>query len=106
MRKVENDEMWSLFCPNSAPGLADCWGEEFEKLYERYELEGRAKKEVKAQKIWFAILESQIETGTPYMLYKDTCNRKSNQQVTPWSSVVCIYLGSLTLPLSLTRSHI
>lgn len=81
MRRVESDETWSLFCPNEAPGLADCWGEEFEQLYERYELEGRAKKTIKAQKIWFAILESQIETGTPYMLYKDTCNRKSNQQV-------------------------
>ena len=81
MKRVENDEDWSLFCPNAAPGLDDCWGEEFEKLYERYEMEGRAKKTIKAQKIWFAIMESQIETGTPYMLYKDACNRKSNQQV-------------------------
>ena len=81
MKRVEKDEMWSVFCPNAAPGLADCWGEEFERLYERYEMEGRAKQTVKAQKLWFAILESQIETGTPYMLYKDACNRKSNQQV-------------------------
>ena len=56
------------------------WGEEFEELYERYEKEGRARKQVKAQQIWYAIIESQIETGTPYMLYKDACNRKSNQQ--------------------------
>ncbi|CAN6443853.1 unnamed protein product [Victoria cruziana] len=80
MKRVQDDETWSLFCPNEAPGLADCWGEEFEALYTKYEAEGKAKKVVKAQKLWFSILVSQIETGTPYMLYKDTCNRKSNQQ--------------------------
>jgi ribonucleoside-diphosphate reductase subunit M1 len=80
MRRVERDEDWSLFCPNAAPGLADCWGEEFDELYQRYEREGRAKAKTRAQKIWFAILESQTETGTPYILYKDACNRKSNQQ--------------------------
>ncbi|CAG9467672.1 unnamed protein product [Pedinophyceae sp. YPF-701] len=80
MRRVEANGEWSLFCPHEAPGLADCWGEEFEELYARYEREGRAKKTVKAQQVWFAILEAQTETGTPYMLFKDSCNRKSNQQ--------------------------
>ncbi|KAK3043900.1 hypothetical protein RJ639_000599 [Escallonia herrerae] len=80
MERVQSDKQWSLFCPNEAPGLADCWGEEFEKLYSRYEEEGRAKKVVSARKLWFEILNSQTETGTPYMLFKDTCNRKSNQQ--------------------------
>jgi ribonucleoside-diphosphate reductase alpha chain len=80
MKRVEEEGDWSLFCPNEAPGLADCWGEEFEALYERYEAEGRQRKTVKAREVWAAILEAQIETGTPYMLYKDACNRKSNQQ--------------------------
>lgn len=80
MKRVENNEMWSLFCPNEAPGLADVWGEEFERLYEKYEKEGKFRKQIKAQDLWFEILESQIETGTPYMLYKDTANRKSNQK--------------------------
>jgi ribonucleoside-diphosphate reductase alpha chain len=80
MKRVEEEGDWSLFCPNEAPGLAECWGEEFEALYERYEAEGRQRKTVKAREVWAAILEAQIETGTPYMLYKDACNRKSNQQ--------------------------
>lgn len=80
MKRVENNEMWSLFCPNEAPGLADVWGEEFERLYEKYEKEGKFRKQIKAQDLWFEILESQIETGTPYMLYKDAANRKSNQK--------------------------
>ncbi|KAI9202764.1 ribonucleotide reductase [Polychytrium aggregatum] len=80
MKRCEKNEDWSLFCPAEAPGLADCWGEEFEALYTKYEKEGRARKVVKAQKLWYAILESQTETGTPYILYKDSCNRKSNQQ--------------------------
>lgn len=80
MKRVEANDVWSLFCPNEAPGLADCYGDDFEKLYEKYEREGRYRKQVKAQDIWFEILESQIETGTPYMLYKDHCNRKSNQK--------------------------
>lgn len=80
MKRVKANAEWSLFCPNEAPGLFDCYGEEFEQLYERYEQEGRAKNTVKAQELWFAILDSQIETGTPYMLYKDQCNRKSNQK--------------------------
>ncbi|MFC2175994.1 ribonucleoside-diphosphate reductase subunit alpha [Bacteroidota bacterium] len=80
MKRVEAGEDWSLFCPNEAPGLGDCWGEEFEALFTQYEKEGRARKTVKAQDLWFHIMESQIETGTPYMLYKDACNGKSNQQ--------------------------
>jgi ribonucleoside-diphosphate reductase alpha chain len=80
MKRVEQNAEWSLFCPNEAPGLHECWGEEFEALYLRYEKEERARKTIKAQDLWFAILESQIETGTPYMLYKDACNSKSNQQ--------------------------
>ena len=80
MKRVKENGTWSLFCPNEAPGLADVWGEEFEALYAKYEAEGRARKKVRAQELWFAIVESQIETGTPYMLYKDACNGKSNQQ--------------------------
>nr|XP_027198103.1 ribonucleoside-diphosphate reductase large subunit-like [Dermatophagoides pteronyssinus] len=80
MKRVEMDAMWSLMCPNECPGLHDCWGEEFEQLYEKYEREGRYRQQVKAHQLWFAILDAQIETGTPYMLYKDHCNRKSNQQ--------------------------
>jgi ribonucleoside-diphosphate reductase subunit M1 len=80
MRRVEAGGDWSLFCPAEAPGLADVWGPDFDALYKRYEAEGRAKKVVKAQALWFAILEAQVETGNPYMLYKDACNAKSNQQ--------------------------
>lgn len=80
MRRVESDGMWSLMCPNECPGLQDCWGEAFDKLYESYEKQGKFRRQIKAQKLWFAILEAQTETGTPYMLYKDACNRKSNQQ--------------------------
>uniref|UniRef100_A0A8C1SBH7 Ribonucleoside-diphosphate reductase n=1 Tax=Cyprinus carpio TaxID=7962 RepID=A0A8C1SBH7_CYPCA len=80
MKRVETNADWSLMCPSDCPGLDECWGEEFEKLYIKYEQEGRAKRVVKAQQLWYAIIESQTETGTPYMLYKDACNRKSNQQ--------------------------
>ncbi len=80
MKRVKNDEEWSLFCPNEAPGLADCYGKEFEKLYTKYEEEGLARKTVKAQTLWFQVLDAQIETGTPYILYKDACNQKSNQK--------------------------
>ncbi|OQP64672.1 ribonucleoside-diphosphate reductase [Niastella vici] len=80
MKRVEQNGDWSLFCPNEAPGLGDTFGDEFEALYHRYEQEGRARKVIKAQDLWFAILEAQIETGTPYMLYKDAANKKSNQQ--------------------------
>ena len=80
MKRVKADGDWSLMCPDECPGLHEVWGDEFEALYEKYEKEGRARKTVKAQKLWYHIIESQIETGTPYMLYKDACNRKSNQQ--------------------------
>lgn len=80
MKRVKNNLSWTFMCPNECPGLSDCWGEEFEKLYERYEAEGKGKKTIKAQELWNKIIDSQIETGTPYMVYKDTCNRKSNQQ--------------------------
>ncbi len=80
MKRVENNESWSLFDPNEAPGLHEVYGEEFEKLYEKYEKEGKARRTVKAQDLWFEVLESQIETGTPYMLYKDAANKKSNQK--------------------------
>lgn len=80
MKRVEADGDWSLMCPHECPGLADCWGEEFERLYESYEQMGKARKTIKAQKLWAAIIEAQIETGVPYMTYKDAANRKSNQQ--------------------------
>ena len=80
MKRVEENGDWSLFCPNEAPGLSDCWGEDFETLYTKYEKEGKARKTIKAQDEWFKIMEAQIETGNPYLLYKDACNRKSNQQ--------------------------
>eukprot|EP00961_Rhodomonas_salina_P277030 3743894-Rhodomonas_salina.4 len=80
MERVEQDGQWSMFCPCECPGLSDVWGEEFRALYLKYESEGKARKVVKAQELWFAILESQTETGTPYLLYKDACNSKSNHQ--------------------------
>ena len=80
MKRVESNQDWSIMCPHECPGLADCWGEEFEALYEKYEKEGRFVKQVRAQVLWKAIIEAQVETGTPYMLYKDSCNRKSNQK--------------------------
>lgn len=86
MQRVKEDKEWTLFCPNEAydkatnKGLMDVWGEEFEAMYTKLESEGRGRKSVKAQQLWFRILESQMETGTPYMLFKDAANRKSNQQ--------------------------
>jgi ribonucleoside-diphosphate reductase alpha subunit len=80
MERVEKNEPWTLFCPSEAPGLADVYGDEFRALYTRYEQEGRGRKQVDAQKLWFKVLDSQIETGTPYLLYKDACNQKSNQK--------------------------
>lgn len=80
MERVEANQPWTLFCPAEAPGLSDVYGEEFRALYTKYEQEGRGRKQVDAQKLWFRILDSQIETGTPYLLYKDACNQKSNQK--------------------------
>ena len=100
MKRVEQNEEWSLFCPNEAPGLSDCHGEEFERLYEKYEREGRARETIKAQELWFEVLESQIETGTPYMLYKDSANGKSNQKNlgTIKSSNLCTEIIEYTAP--------
>jgi ribonucleoside-diphosphate reductase alpha chain len=121
MQRVESNDTWSLFCPHECPGLADTYGKDFEELYERYEREGRARKTIKAQDLWFAVLESQVETGTPYMLYKDACNGKSNQKnlgtikssnlcteiieyTSPDEVAVC-NLASLALPKFVTRNE-
>ncbi len=100
MKRVEQNLDWSLFCPNEAPGLSDCHGEEFERLYEKYEREGKARETIKAQELWFEVLESQIETGTPYMLYKDAANGKSNQKNlgTIKSSNLCTEIIEYTAP--------
>ena len=100
MKRVEENGDWSLFCPNEAPGLSECWGDEFEALYTSYEAQGKARQTIKAQDLWFAIMESQIETGTPYMLYKDAANRKSNQQNlgTIKSSNLCTEIMEYTSP--------
>ena len=121
MERVEADGTWTLFCPNEAPGLADVWGPEFKALYERYEAEGRGRKQVSAQKLWFQMLDSQMETGTPYILFKDACNAKSNQQnlgtikssnlcteiveySSPTETAVC-NLASLALPAFVVRGE-
>ena len=80
MKRVEEDSHWTLMCPNECPGLYDCYGEDFDALYLQYEAEGKGRKKIKARELWEKILESQIETGTPNMLYKDSANRKSNQK--------------------------
>lgn len=100
MKRVEENGDWSLFCPHEAPGLADTYGDEFEALYFKYEKEGKMRKTIKAQELWFAILESQTETGTPYMLYKDACNKKSNQKNlgTIKSSNLCTEIIEYTSP--------
>lgn len=100
MKRVESNGSWSLFCPDECPGLSDVWGEEFDELYQRYESEGKARRVLPAQELWFAILSSQVETGTPYMLYKDACNRKSNQQNlgTIKSSNLCTEIVEYTSP--------
>jgi len=100
MERVKADGEWSLFCPNEAKGLCETYGEEFKELYRSYEAKGLARKTVKAQDLWFAILESQIETGTPYILYKDACNEKSNQKNlgTIKSSNLCTEIIEYTSP--------
>ena len=99
MERVEANGMWTLFCPAEAPGLADVWGDKFKALYEQYEKQGRGRKQIEAQKLWFKILDSQIETGTPYLLYKDAANSKSNQQNlgTIKSSNLCVAPETLVL---------
>jgi ribonucleotide reductase alpha subunit len=79
-RIKEKSGKWSLFCPNECPGLSDCYGDEFVALYEKYETQGKARKTVSARDLWFQILDAQMETGTPYLLYKDAANKKSNQK--------------------------
>ena len=76
MQRVEQNGNWSLFSPDEAPGLFEVYGDEFNELYERYESEGRTRKTIPAQKLWYAILEAQIETGGPFICYKDAANRK------------------------------
>jgi len=100
MKRVEDNDVWSLFCPHECPGLADCHSEEFETLYTRYEREGRARHTIKAQELWYKILESQTETGTPYMLFKDAANKKSNQKNlgTIKSSNLCTEIIEYTAP--------
>jgi ribonucleoside-diphosphate reductase alpha chain len=100
MKRVEENAEWSLFCPNEAPGLSDCYGEAFEKLYTQYEKEGKARKVIQARELWAAIIQSQIETGNPYMLYKDAANSKSNQQNlgTIKSSNLCCEIMEYTSP--------
>lgn len=100
MKRVEDNGDWTLMCPNECPGLSEVYGEEFEKLYTKYEAEGKGRKTIKAQDLWFKVLESQIETGTPYMLYKDAANEKSNQKNlgTIKSSNLCTEIMEYTAP--------
>ena len=100
MKRVEENGDWTLMCPNECKGLSDTYGKDFEKLYKKYEKEGKGRKTIKAQDLWFKILESQIETGTPYMLYKDSANSKSNQKNlgTIKSSNLCTEIIEYTAP--------
>lgn len=100
MKRVQEDATWTLMCPNECPGLYDVYGDEFEALYESYEAAGKGRKTIKARELWEKILESQIETGTPYMLYKDAANRKSNQKNlgTIRSSNLCTEIMEYTAP--------
>ncbi len=100
MKRVQDNGEWTLMCPNECPGLADTHSEEFEALYAKYESEGKGRKSIKARDLWEKILESQIETGTPYMLYKDAANSKSNQQNlgTIRSSNLCTEIMEYTSP--------
>jgi ribonucleoside-diphosphate reductase alpha chain len=99
MKRVEADESWTLMCPHECPGLSDCWGAKFETLYSKYELEGKGRK-IQAKKIWQMILDAQIQTGTPYLCYKDAANLKSNQQHlgTIKSSNLCTEIMEFTSP--------
>jgi len=114
MQRVESDGVWSLLCPHECPGLSDCWGDKFKELYECYEAAGKFRRQIPAKKLWQLILDAQIQTGTPYLCYKDAANSKSNQQnlgtirssnlcteimefTSPGETAVC-NLGSLALP--------
>ncbi len=100
MQRVKDNAEWTLFCPNEAPGLADCWGKEFEALYKKYEGEKKGRKTILARELWSAVLDAQIETGNPYMLFKDAANGKSNQQNlgTIKSSNLCTEIIEYTAP--------
>ncbi len=100
MKRVEANENWTLMCPHECPGMSDCYGDEFERLYEKYESEGKGRRTIPAQELWFAILESQVETGTPYILFKDSANKKSNQKNlgTIKSSNLCTEIIEYTSP--------
>jgi ribonucleoside-diphosphate reductase alpha subunit len=100
MERVESDGVWSLMCPSECPGLAECWGDEFRTLYESYESAGKARRQIPAKKLWQTILDSQIQTGAPYLCYKDAANRKSNQQNlgTIKSSNLCTEIMEFTAP--------
>ena len=100
MKRVRDNLDWTLFCPNEAKGLPEVYGDEFEALYTKYEAQGLGRKTIKAQKLWEAIIDSQIETGTPYMLYKDHANRKSNHKHlgTIKSSNLCCEIVEYTAP--------
>ena len=121
MKRMEANQDWTLMCPNECPGLADCWGEKFEELYTSYEKSGKGRKTIPAQKLWQMILDAQIQTGTPYLCYKDAANAKSNQQhlgtikssnlcteimeyTSPDETAVC-NLGSLALPKFVEDRH-
>ena len=100
MERVKSQGKWTLMCPDECPGLADCYGEEFEKLYTQYEKEGKGRETINAADLWYNIVESQIETGTPYMCYKDAANKKSNQKNlgTIKSSNLCTEIMEYTAP--------
>ncbi|MFK8039611.1 MAG: ribonucleoside-diphosphate reductase subunit alpha [Crocinitomicaceae bacterium] len=100
MKRVKENGQWTLMCPNECPGLSEAYGDEFEALYTKYEAAGKGRKTIKAQDVWFKILESQIETGTPYMVYKDAANLKSNQKNlgTIKSSNLCTEILEYTAP--------
>ena len=100
MKRVKEDGQWTLMCPNECPGLADAYGADFEKLYTKYEKQGKGRKTIAARELWSHVVESQIETGTPYMLYKDACNEKSNQKNlgTIRSSNLCTEILEYTAP--------
>lgn len=104
MKRVKEQGQWTLMCPHECPGLADVWGDEFEALYTKYESEGRGRQTIQAVDLWYKIIESQFETGMPYILYKDAANRKSNQQNlgTIKSSNLCL-TGDTIVNVRLTK---
>ena len=99
MEKIKTNEDWCLFCPDECPGLSDVYGDEFKELYNKYEQAGNYKRKIKSRELWFKILDSQMETGTPYILYKDAANKKSNQKNlgTIKSSNLCVAANTMVL---------